>query len=74
MTAAVIALALLNLALLIAWARMNEQWGIERQNLLERIQRPERIPVEPDTKILAPLETDSPELAKVGALFPEDEE
>jgi hypothetical protein len=74
MTAAVIALALLNLALLIAWGRMSEQWASERQKLLERIQRPERIPVEPETRILAALENDSPELAKLGAIFPEDEE
>ena len=45
-----------------------------RQKLLERIQRPERIPVEPQTQILAPLKTDGNELAKLGAIFPEDEE
>jgi hypothetical protein len=49
------------------------RWTKERQLLLERIQRPDRTPVQGPTPDREPLETDGEELALIGQILPEEE-
>lgn len=44
------------------------QWADERQVLLERIQAPERVNLQPAGEPQEPLITDAPELALVGQI------
>lgn len=69
---AVVALAALLAGVLVLHDREVKALRTERQNLLERIRDPERIPVTagPEKK---PMPTDAPELALVGSISYEDE-
>lgn len=55
---------------LFAWIKREQDMNKERFHLLERIQRPERIPMNSDIEVEFPHESPSPELALVGQINP----
>ncbi len=73
MIAAVIALALLLALVLILFQGERASWAKERQLLLERIQKPERVLAVGETKAQAPLESDREQFAKIGVIFGDED-
>ncbi len=74
MIAAVIALALLLALVLILFQGERASWAKERQLLLERIQRPERVFAEGEPRqTFDPPQTDAEEFAKLGVIFGDED-
>ena len=69
MTVGVVALAIILLVTLAFHERERRSWENERQLLLERIQRPERVFVKEEAEPQDPMETDGAALALVGGII-----
>ncbi len=73
MIAAVIALALLLALVLILFQGERASWAKERQLLLERIQKPERVLAMNEVVPQIPREPDGEQFAKIGVIFGDED-